>query len=300
MNDLSLDDLFRRLIDSRQLMRLIDAARCEDLGAHGDVTSQLTIDPDAAGSARVVARQAGVLCGGKLMGLIAKRYDQLLEVRLSRRDGDSVGVGDAVAVIAGPMRSLLAAERVVLNFTGCLSGIATTTRRYVAATEGTPARVYDTRKTVPGLRHLAKYAVRCGGGCCHRAGLHDAVLIKDNHLAGWVGEALAERLASVVTQARQLAHVKFVEVEIDAIGQLDAALGAGVDVVLLDNMTPAQLAEAVARRDKQAPGVQLEASGGITLANVRDVAATGVDRIAIGALTHSAPALDFGLDIGDG
>lgn len=293
----TLDGAFVDLVESRALMHLIETAKAEDLASTGDVTSRLMIDADATATATMAARGNGVWCGAKLLGLIAKQYDQRLRVQLAKRDGDALVPGDTVATVDGPLRSLLAAERVMLNFATHLSGIATTTRRYVDAVAGTPAKIYDTRKTVPGLRALAKYAVRCGGGQSHRIGLHDAVLVKDNHIAGASGEDLRDRLMAMVAQARALPHVKFIEVEVDALEQLSVVLTCGVDVVLLDNMGACELANAVAMRDADAPGVQLEASGGITLATVGQVAATGVDRIAIGALTHSAPALDLGLDM---
>jgi nicotinate-nucleotide pyrophosphorylase (carboxylating) len=203
-----------------------------------------------------------------------------------------------LAVIAGPLRSLLAAERTALNFLQRLSGVASLTRRYVEAVAGLPVLVLDTRKTTPGWRLLEKYAVRAGGGTNHRLGLFDGVLIKDNHLAGLGDPATAIRRA--VESARGFpGNVRLaIEVEVDTLDQLDQALAASPDIILLDNMPNEWLREAVARRDRLAPGVKLEASGGVNLGTVRGIAETGVDRISVGALTHSAAALDIGLDYG--
>jgi nicotinate-nucleotide pyrophosphorylase (carboxylating) len=216
-------------------------------------------------------------------------------------DGQSVDAGVCVAEIAGSVRDLLTSERLLLNLIGRLSGIATLTRQYVAAVRGTKARIYDTRKTTPGWRRLEKYAVRCGGGRNHRTGLFDAVLVKDNHLA-LAGCSPAEAVRLV----RQFLHEMIpdgpqadrmiVEIEVDMLGQLDNVMPLGPDIVLLDNMSVDQLREAVARRDASNPSVELEASGGINLETVRAIAETGVDRISVGALTHSAVNLDVGLD----
>ena len=224
-----------------------------------------------------------------------------------RKDGDAVRRGDRVAQLTGPARGILAAERLVLNVLGRLSGVASLTRRYVDAVSGTKARIYDTRKTTPGWRRLEKYAVHVGGGTNHRSGLFDAILIKDNHLAfyeqhgpeaeGSPADAVARARQWIKRRVPQLVQSRMiVEIEVDSLQQLDEVLPAGPDIVLLDNMTPEQIREAVTRRDTQAPAVQLEASGGVTLATVRAIAETGVDRISIGALTHSAVSLDFGLD----
>jgi nicotinate-nucleotide pyrophosphorylase (carboxylating) len=226
-------------------------------------------------------------------------------------DGQPVAKGDCVGTIEGPARGLLAAERIAMNLLGRLSGIATLTRQYVDAVAGTKARIYDTRKTTPGWRRLEKYAVRCGGGRNHRGGLDEAVLIKDNHLAivGQVAnlfhpDKTAPRLtpAEAVVRARQFIEQHGgdpempIEVEVDTLEQFDAVLPARPDIVLLDNMDPAQLREAVRRRDALAPDIELEASGGVNLCTVRLIAESGVERISVGALTHSAVALDFGLD----
>jgi nicotinate-nucleotide pyrophosphorylase (carboxylating) len=289
INQMPLPEAFVALVDDRWLMRLIDAAIDEDLAERGDLTSQISIDPAATSGAQLRTRVEGQIAGLGVAAQIAKRYDQRLTFRRCLADGDAVAGGQVLAEVTGPTRSLLAAERVMLNMLSYLSGIATLTGRYVDAVGGTNARIYDTRKTLPGYRVLAKYAVRCGGGCCHRIGLYDAVLVKDNHLAA------AGSINAAVERARSLSP-DFVEIEVDTLDQLREALTCDVDIVLLDNMPADQLAEAVAIRDKAKTDVQLEASGGVSLESVRAIAEAGVDRIAIGALTHSAPALDIGLD----
>ena len=280
---------------------MIELAWQEDVGA-GDVTSEISIPEGERGEGRLVFREEGVLCGMPVVAAVIERYDAGLELVATTRDGERVAAKTVVGTIRGPMRSLLTAERVVLNFLQRLSGIATTTARYVAAIEGTGARVYDTRKTTPGWRALEKYAVRCGGGCNHRQGLYDAVLIKDNHLArlggGDLQAGLEEAMKRLGDRAAQLA---FVEVEVDALGQLEKVLAVeGVGIVLLDNMDCEPLREAVRMRDERGlkGKVELEASGNITLETIRAVAETGVERISAGALTHSVWALDIGLDIG--
>src|SRR5262249_44737432 len=215
-------------------------------------------------------------------------------------DGDLLERGSVIGQLAGPMRSLLAMERISLNFLQRLSGIATLTARYVAAVKGTRAVIYDTRKTTPGWRFLEKYAVRCGGGSNHRFGLYDAVLIKDNHLA-WIKEAGgpsgSEPIATAIAAARgTTAPGTTVELEVDSLEQFELALARHPDIILVDNLGPEDVAMAVGRRDETAPRVKLEASGGVNLGSVRALAETGVDRISIGALTHSAPALDVALD----
>jgi nicotinate-nucleotide pyrophosphorylase (carboxylating) len=204
--------------------------------------------------------------------------------------------GWTIAIVEGPMRALLAMERTALNFLQRLSGIATLTAQFVAEVEGTKAVILDTRKTTPGWRALEKYAVRCGGGTNHRIGLYDAVLIKDNHLA-WLADG-GDPIGRAVEAARAGAPkgTKFIEVEVDTLEQLDRALEVKPDIILVDNLGPEKLAEAVRRRNERAPGILLEASGGVNLSTVRALAETGVDRISVGALTHSAPALDIGLD----
>jgi nicotinate-nucleotide pyrophosphorylase (carboxylating) len=275
--------------------RLVDLALAEDLGREGDLTSQAVIPADLQGRAALVARAAGVLAGLPAVELVLAAVDSRLRLEPVRRDGDRVASGDVIATITGPMRSLLAAERTALNFLQRLSGVATLTRRYVDAVAGLRCNVLDTRKTTPGWRLLEKYAVRQGGGTNHRMGLFGAVLIKDNHLAA-MGLAPAAVGQAVGLARRHLGRQVPVEVEVDTLEQLDAALAAGPTIVLLDNMSPDRLREAVRRRDAAAPAVLLEASGGVTLDTIRAIAAAGVECVSVGALTHSAPALDIGLD----
>jgi nicotinate-nucleotide pyrophosphorylase (carboxylating) len=275
--------------------RLIALALDEDLNGAGDLTSQTVIPPELTGKAAFVARAEGILAGLPAAALVLAALDPRLTVELSAEDGMGLQPGSLLATVTGPMASLLSAERTALNFLQRLSGVATQTRRFVDAVAGTPARIFDTRKTTPGWRLLEKYAVRCGGGNNHRIGLYDGILIKDNHLA-----ALADHPAPL-TEAVHAALARFgrtvpLEVEIDGLRQLDEALACRPDIILLDNMTPAEMAVAVRRRNDVAPAILLEASGGVTLATVAAIAATGVDRISVGQLTHSAPALDIALD----
>jgi len=275
--------------------RLIALALEEDLDGAGDLTCQAVIPADLTGQAAFVARADGVLAGLPVVARVLAAVDSRLLYQTSTQDGMRVKAGERLATVAGPMRSLLSAERIALNFLQRLSGVATQTRKFVSAIAGTKASILDTRKTTPGWRLLEKYAVRCGGGANHRLGLYDGVLIKDNHLA-----ALAAHPAAI-TEAVSAARAKNgptapVEIEIDDLRQLDEALACRPDILLLDNMPPADMAVAVRRRDAVAPRVLLEASGGVTLASVAAIAATGVDRISVGALTHSAPALDIALD----
>lgn len=286
-------------ITETERVALIERAMAEDLGpASLDVTSTLFIPDDATGTASVVSRAEGVLAGAALLGSIVGVYDPQLQTTPQQHDGDTLQAGKAVATLRGPLRSILTMERVALNFLCHLSGIATLTARYVEEIRGTTARIYDTRKTLPGLRGLEKYAVACGGGATHRIGLYDAMLIKDNHLAHHPLRDLTAAVSDTVARARQKhLDLKFIEIEVDTLDQLGKVLGTGVDIVLLDNMPPKELKKAVKMRNDSVPGVQLEASGGVTLDTVRAIAQTGVDRISVGALTHSAPSLDLGLDI---
>ena len=286
-------------IDDQTLRSLIETAKLEDLGPSNiDVTSACFIDESQTGEAVFVARDPGRLAGLAALPLVCEVYGGRVRAELSAQDGDAISSGQALATITGSMRDVLAVERVALNLLTHLSGIATLTAQYVEACAGTRAKVCDTRKTLPGLRGLQKYAVACGGGTTHRIGLYDAVLIKDNHLAGVPIDELAERLAEAAEQARRLnAELKFVEVEVDTLGQLAEVLKAPIDIVLLDNMPPEGLAKAVLMRNDHAPNTELEASGGINLNTIGPIAQTGVDRISVGALTHSAPSLDIGLDI---
>jgi nicotinate-nucleotide pyrophosphorylase (carboxylating) len=227
-------------------------------------------------------------------------YDEKLKLTVRIKDGEPAHVGSKLGIIEGPMRPMLSAERVLLNFLQRLSGIATTTRKYVYAIQGTKTKIYDTRKTMPGWRILEKYAVRCGGGYNHRIGLYDGILIKDNHLAQ-LGRNFQSKLKQIISEARKLKHVKFIAVEVDHVDdQLNYVLEIpGIDIVLLDNMGQWQLKHAVEMRNKMCGKNKkplLEASGNITLNNVSAIAQCGVDRIAVGAITHSATAVDIGLD----
>jgi nicotinate-nucleotide pyrophosphorylase (carboxylating) len=274
---------------------LIDLALAEDLGQVGDITASATIPSRARGAARIVARTEGVIAGLPVVVLLAQLFDLRFRWRPPVSEGDRVARGTEVARLAGPMRSLLAMERTALNFLQRLSGIATLTARFVAEVSGTRAVILDTRKTTPGWRALEKYAVRCGGGHNHRIGLYDAILIKDNHLA-WLAHD-ADPIGAALKAARAFAPSgTVVEVEVDSLDQLDRALECSPDIILVDNFGPEVLAEAVRRRDRRDRRVLLEASGGVTLPTVAALARTGVDRISVGALTHSAPALDLGLD----
>ena len=273
---------------------LIDLAIAEDVGA-GDITAEAIFGPDQQSRAAFVARSAGVVAGLPVLALLAERFDLREGLETFLDDGQAVGRGTRIAVVAGSTRSILAMERTALNFLQRLSGVASLTARFVAEIAGTGARIFDTRKTTPGWRALEKYAVRCGGGHNHRMGLHDAILIKDNHLAALSGEA------DPIGMALRMAHrsapgAKFVEIEVDSLAQFDRVILGEADIILLDNLAPGEVAEAVRRRDDLAPKFLLEASGGIDLSTVRALAETGVDRISVGALTHSAPALDIGLD----
>ena len=275
-------------------------AVAEDLGP-GDVTGSL-IDPAVCAQAQFRAREQLTVCGTSMLDRIAAACCTEISTTLDAGDGDDVGPGQDLAQWSGPAWGILAAERIALNFLQHLSGIATATRRFVQAANGR-AEIYDTRKTTPGWRELEKYAVRAGSGRNHRMGLYDAILVKDNHIAALSRAGRADPLADIAAglpKARKaLGDGGFVEIEVDELSQLEAALGMDVDVILLDNMTPAQLVEAVAMRDRAGlrGRVALEASGRITLDTVGQVAETGVERIAVGAITHSAPAVDIGLDM---
>jgi nicotinate-nucleotide pyrophosphorylase (carboxylating) len=279
----------------RDAETLIELALGEDLGDVGDLTGMATIPARAFGSALVVARARGVAAGLEVVAMIADRFEIGDRFEILAEDGSRVAPGTVAARVSGPMRSLLAMERTALNFLQRLSGIATLTASFVEKVAGSKAVILDTRKTTPGWRALEKYAVRCGGGRNHRFGLHDGILIKDNHLA-WLDQS-SDPIGEAVAASRAYAAAgMIVEVEVDSLDQLDAALSCRPDIVLLDNFDVADLIESVARRDERAPSVLLEASGGVSLDSVAAIARTDVDRISIGALTHSAPALDFGLD----
>jgi nicotinate-nucleotide pyrophosphorylase (carboxylating) len=271
---------------------LVRAALREDLLGGTDVTSVATIPVDHRSSAAFVARAPGVVAG---LAVAAAVIDTACGARADPfvyrvADGERVVAGTVVAEVTAPTRGLLTAERTALNLLCHMSGVATLTRRWVDALDGTGARVRDTRKTTPGLRALEKYAVRCGGGSNHRMGLSDMALVKDNHVAAAGGITEAYELV------RELDRVP-IEIEVDTLDGLREAIGAGADEVLIDNFTPDEMCLAVALRDELRPGVSLEASGGLTIENAREVAETGVDFIAVGELTHSARILDVGLDI---
>jgi nicotinate-nucleotide pyrophosphorylase (carboxylating) len=298
---------FEQLVWGERLVRhvhqLAGVWLAEDLGHECDWTSVSLVPAGARSDLAVVARRAGVIAGLPAAAVVAAAVDPQLRFSPLLEDGSTVASGDTVARLAGLTRSVLTAERTVLNLLGRLSGIATATRRLVDAVAGTRCRVYDTRKTVPGWRLLDKYATRAGGGWNHRLGLYDAILIKDNHLAALAGEGIAP--AEAVRRARDFLTAAFrperaaamvVEIEIDRIEQLELILAAGPDVVLLDNMEPDELAGCVGLRDAKAPAVVLEASGGIRPDTVARIAATGVDRVSTGWPTHDAPWLDLALD----
>src|SRR5579875_1972342 len=272
--------------------RLVNMALEEDLGSVGDLTSQAIIPPDLMGQAVLVARQTGVLAGLPAFQQTFAVVDPALSVECLREDGAQVQSGDQLAIVRGCMRSILTAERTALNFVQRLSGIATLTHRYVDAVAGLPCQIFDTRKTTPGWRLLEKYAVRCGGGHNHRLGLYDGILVKDNHLAAFAAHTDPVAEAVQILRRKHGAALPLA-IEVDTLAQLEAALKVKPDLVLLDNMDLDQLREAVRRRNEKARGVLLEASGGVTLETVRAIAETGVDRISVGALTHSAPALDI-------
>ena len=266
----------------------VRAALLEDLGRAGDLTTDAIVPAEAWAETALVARQPGVVAGLDAAALAFRLIDPAIEVTIERPDGAHVAPGDRIATIAGPARGMLTAERVALNFLGHLSGVATATATLVAAVQGHKARICCTRKTLPGLRALQKYAVRAGGGVNHRFGLDDAVLIKDNHVAAAGGVAAAIRAARA-----GVGHLVKIEVEVDSLDQLDEALREGPDAVLLDNMGAETLAEAVRRVAGRAIA---EASGRITPATAPAIAASGVDLISAGWLTHSASVLDIGLD----
>ena len=273
---------------------LIALALAEDLSSVGDLTCAALIRPDEQAAVQVVARKDGILSGSPIGRRVFARLDPSVRWKTHQRDGEHVTAGSAVATVIGPLRSLLIGERTMLNFMTHLSGIATLTRRFVDAVRGTRAEILDTRKTLPGWRLLEKYAVRCGGGTNHRMGLYDGVLIKDNHLAAWTE---SDSIAAAVETARQRSPAGIsIEVEVETLDQLTDALRGGPDIVLLDNMDVATLRQAVNMRDHTAPRVLLEASGGVTLETVAAIAQTGVERISVGGLTHSAPALDLAFD----
>lgn len=277
--------------EARAAHRLVELALEEDLGDRGDVTSSTLIRPNQPGTAAFVSRGEGTLCGLPVLAIIQERAAPDIRIQPFLHDGNRLRLGSEIALVTGPIAQILTIERTALNFLQRLSGIATLTARFVDAIQGTSVSILDTRKTTPGWRLLEKYAVRCGGGTNHRMGLFDGVMIKDNHLAALGG---VDQLGPAIKRCRTVGVP--ITVEVDTLEQLPVALAAQPDVVILDNMSPETIREAVRIRDDFAPGVRLEASGGVNLDTVRAIAEAGVDRISIGSLTHSVIALDIGLD----
>jgi nicotinate-nucleotide pyrophosphorylase (carboxylating) len=279
-----------------EVCRLVDEALNEDIG-QGDVTTEFVVPPDAVAEGRIIAKAKGVVAGLPVAGLCFRRLDSRVEFEQAVGDSAPVTRNRTLARVSGPAASILQAERVALNFVQRLSGIATFTARFVDAVKDYPAKILDTRKTTPGLRMLEKYAVRAGGGSNHRLGLYDAVLIKDNHLR-FQDSGAEGAVQEAVSAARAAAgYLKMIEVEAETLEQVKEAVKAGADAILLDNMDVETLSKAVdiVRRSKKK--ILLEASGNVTTRNVRAIAASGVDAISIGALTHSAPALDISLEM---
>ncbi len=268
----------------------------EDLHDRGDITSLSTIPEVLNASVNIASRQAGIVSGLPVLPLVFEELPGPVTWTIHRQDGESVERGTLLATISGPVRSLLTGERTVLNFMTHLSGIATRTAEFVRLVQGTKAVILDTRKTLPGYRLLQKYAVRCGGGTNHRMGLYDGILIKDNHLAARGESSCAAAVADARKYMARFDRKAKIEIEVDSLEQLRDALNATPEIVLLDNMSPALMREAVEIRDATSPSTLLEASGGVSLETVRAIAESGVDRISVGSLTHSSPALDLGFD----
>ena len=289
-----------------EIREIIQLARREDLG-NDDVTSRLLVAEDAVGVGTLMQKEVGVTCGLPLVEMICRVYDEQLRVEpipgfhldiLEGRYNDARSL--PLLRVRGPMRSLLSAERVILNFLQHLAGVATLTYRYVQRVKGTEAKILDTRKTLPGLRVLQKYAVREGGGFNHRLGLFDAMLVKENHIAGIAAKDLAAHLMPIIAKSRAEASERFIEIEVESLEQLREVLKIeGEFTVLLDNMDCPKMQTAVELRDRAGKKgkIQLEASGGVTLETVRSIALTGVERISVGALTHSAIAIDISMEI---
>ncbi len=306
-NFLQLDQLFEWLNPPSELAELMARLKREDLGsADGhDVTTEAMTSQNTQTAAEVVSRGTGTIAGLRAIPALIEAYfragGNAVEFTLHHEDGSAVCPGTVIATLTGPTQSILLLERPLLNLLGRLSGIATLTEKYVNEIAGCQGAIYDTRKTTPGLRGLEKYAVRCGGGRCHRIGLYDAILVKDNHLDGVAVSELTAFLTERLTGSKEASgnKLQFVEVEVDSIAQLEAVLACPhdlVDIALLDNMNIEELCAAVALREQIAPEIELEASGNVNLTTVRSIAITAVDRISVGALTHSAPNFDLGLD----
>ena len=310
LNALPLPDLYRELASRRVaggpslVRRLLELARDEDVAEQGDVTTRVFAKPGAQSSCEIVARGHAVVAGLEVIPEVLSLMGGGT-FHAAARDGDRVQPRQSLGRLDGDSRAILAAERPILNILGRLSGVATRTAHFVAAMgDGVRAKLFDTRKTTPGLRVLEKYAVRCGGGMCHRMGLHDAVLLKDNHLAGVSSADLGRFVTDAAVRARANCSISFFEVEVDRLDQFESILAAQrgapesakVDIVLLDNMGPELLAQAVTMRDKSGVAIELEASGGVREDTIRAIALSGVDRISAGTLTHGATWVDFGLD----
>lgn len=295
-------DWYRRLVAPDHVRRLLELCRDEDLGPNRlDPTAALMVEQCRRAEAWVVARRGGIVSGLQAVGDVLHVLAPSTKAHLLAQDGQRVEPGQCLALLDGPWREILAVERTLLNLLGRLSGVATETARYVTALGDVSAVIVDTRKTTPGLRQLEKYAVLCGGGHNHRMGLYDAVLIKDNHLAGLSASEAAQKVRRAAIEARRRFSLSFVEVEVDTIDQLEAMLGIEpglLDIILLDNMGLEDMRQAVAMRDARGQRPLLEASGGIALDTLAEVAQTGIDRIAVGAITHHAVWLDIALDAG--
>lgn len=307
-NAISLDELYEELSATGLIGRLFDLARDEDLAIDGslrDLTSEASVTGGATMRAAFVPRESGRLAGMAAAPELLARLAPGVELEVLLTDGRELNPGKAIAVLRGDAKEILALERTALNLLSHLSGVATLTRamadRVEEAVGAGRVDVLDTRKTTPGLRLLEKYAVRCGGGRAHRLGLYDAVMLKDNHLARAPGEGFAKFIAQAAARARELEpRLRFVEVEVDSLAQLEALLLVEkglVDIALLDNMSIDELREAVEMRDRENDALLLEASGGVRLETIGDIAGTGVDRISSGAMTHSARSIDIGLDV---
>jgi nicotinate-nucleotide pyrophosphorylase (carboxylating) len=302
-NQMSLPEFARHLRGGGLVERLINLARDEDLGTPPrDWTGELMFTPDQTSEVVLRARDAGVVSGLAFMEDLVAVFAPMGEVaaELMIEDGAMIQPGTELAILRGHARSIVALERTMLNLISRMSGIATRTHRFVGLVEGTGAMVCDTRKTTPGLRAFEKYAVRCGGGTTHRLGLYDAVLIKDNHVSGLSPQEIATALRGIAyTIEQEGARLQFVQVEVDTLDQLERVLGVCsgiVEIILLDNMVPSELVQAVEMRDRLGVEVLLEASGGVSAETIAEIARSGVDRISVGGLTHQAQSLDLGLD----
>ena len=287
--------------ERKSMLKLLTLAKEEDLGT-GDVTCKL-LPAELKATGKFVAREELIVCGGVFLKDVAREYSELIEVELCAAEGTKVSPGEPIAIWSGPAWAVMSAERIALNFMQRLSGIATLTRKFVDKIAGTNANIYDTRKTTPGWRDLEKYAVRTGGGKNHRRGLYDSVIVKDNHLVALAKAgrptALKDFGPELDNLRKHLGHDGFIEVEVDTLEQFADALTLPVDIIMLDNIPPAGLRKAIEMRAqaKLQDKIQLEASGGITYDVIAQVASTGVERIALGCLTHSAVAVDIGLDL---